>query len=43
MGRENTSSVDTSNGDRIAAFGTQKIAAMKAGFEPNDVEKKNKL
>ncbi len=43
MGRENTSSVDTKNGDKIAAFGTQKIAAMKAGFKPNDTEKKDQV
>ena len=43
MGRENSSSVDTSNGDRIAAFGTQQKAAMKASFEPNDVEKKEQI
>jgi len=43
MGRENTSSVDTKNGDRIAAFGTQKLAAMKAGFGPTDTEKKDQV
>ncbi len=43
MGRENTSSVDTTNGDKIAAFGTQQKAAIKASFGPKDVEKKEQV
>jgi len=43
MGRENTSSVDTTNGDKIAAFGTQQKAAIKAGFEPKSIEKKEQI
>ncbi len=43
MGKENTSSVDTKNGDKIAAFGTQKLAAMKASFGPSDTEKKEQV
>jgi hypothetical protein len=43
MGRENTSSVDTTNGDKLAALGSQHKAAMKASFEPNDVEKKEQI
>ncbi len=43
MGRENTSSVDTKNGDKIAAFGTQKLAAMRAGFGPSDTDKKEQV
>ena len=40
MGSENKSSVDMKNGDKIAAYGTQKKAAMKAAFTPDSFEKK---
>ncbi len=43
MGRENTSSVDTTKGDKLAAFGTQHKAAVKASFEPDQVEKKEQV
>lgn len=43
MAKANTSSVDTANGDRIAAFGTQQKAAMKAGFKPSEVQKKEQV
>jgi len=43
MGRENTSSVDTTKGDKIAAFGTRQKVAIKASFEPNDTEKKEQV
>jgi hypothetical protein len=36
MGRANTSSVDTGNGDKIAALGNQYKAAQKAGFKPKE-------
>ena len=43
MAKANTSSVDTKNGDKIAAFGTQQTAAIKASFGPNDTEKKDQV
>ena len=43
MAKENTSSVDTKNGDKIAAFGTQKKAAMRASFTPENMEKKEQI
>jgi len=43
MAKANTSSVDTKNGDKIAAFGTQKTAAMRAGFSPDNAEKKDQI
>ncbi len=43
MAKANTSSVDTKNGDKIAAFGTQQKAAIKASFGPNDTEKKDQV
>jgi len=43
MGSENKSSVDMKNGDKIAAFGTQQKAAMKAGFAPDSFEKKEQV
>jgi len=43
MAKANTSSVDTKNGDKIAAFGTQQKAAIKASFRPNDTEKKEQI
>ena len=43
MAKANTSSVDTKNGDKIAAFGTQRKAAIKASFGPNDTEKKDQV
>lgn len=43
MASENKSSVDMKNGDKIAAFGTQKKAAMKAGFAPDSFEKKEQV
>jgi len=43
MAKANTSSVDTKNGDKIAAFGTQQTAAIKASFGPNDTEKKDQI
>jgi len=43
MAKANTSSVDTKNGDKIAAFGTQQKAAIKASFSPNNTEKKEQV
>ena len=43
MASTNTSSVDTKNGDKIAAFGTQQTAAIKASFGPNNTEKKDQI
>ncbi len=43
MASTNTSSVDTKNGDKIAAFGTQRTAAIKASFKPKDVEQKEQI
>ncbi len=43
MGKENTSSVDTTKGDKLAAFGTQKIAAMRSGFLPHDIKKSEQV
>lgn len=43
MASENKSSVDTKNGDKIAAYGTQKKASMKAGFAPDSFEKKEQV
>ena len=43
MASENKSSVDMKNGDKIAAFGTQQRAAMKAGFAPDSFEKKEQV
>ena len=39
MGRANTSSIDTKNGDKIAAFGTQQRASIKASFSPDEQKK----
>ncbi|WP_024955078.1 hypothetical protein [Sulfurospirillum arcachonense] len=41
--KKNTSSVDTKNGDKIAAFGTQATAAIKAGFTPKSYEKEDQI
>lgn len=43
MASENKSSVDMKNGDKLAAFGTQKKAAMKAEFGPDSFEKKDQI
>jgi len=43
MASENKSSVDTKNGDKIAAFGTQQKASMKASFGPNNTDKKDQV
>ncbi len=43
MGRANTSSVDTGNGDKIAALGNQYKAAQKAGFNPKDKSEKEQV
>ena len=43
MAKANTSSVDTKNGDKIAAFGTQQTASIKASFGPSDTEKKDQI
>jgi hypothetical protein len=43
MAKANTSSIKTKNGDKIAAFGTQQTAAIKASFGPNDTEKKDQV
>ena len=43
MASENKSSVDTKNGDKIAAYGTQNRAAMKASFSPDTAEKKDQI
>ncbi len=43
MAKANTSSVDTKNGDKIAAFGTQRTAAIKASFGPSNTEKKEQV
>lgn len=43
MASENKSSVDTKNGDKIAAFATQKTAAMKASFSPDTADKKDQV
>jgi len=40
MARLNTSSVDTTKGDKLAAFGTQHNAAVRASFKPNNTDKK---
>jgi len=34
--KANTSSVDTKAGDKLAAFGAQKLATMKAGYKPEE-------
>lgn len=41
--KKNTSSVDTKNGDKIAAFGTQRQAAVKAEFTPKSYEKDEQI
>jgi len=43
MAKANTSSVDTKNGDKIAAFGTQQKVAIKASFGPSNTEKKEQV
>lgn len=43
MASENKSSVDMKNGDKLAAFGTQKKATMKAEFAPDSFEKKEQV
>ncbi len=34
--KANTSSVDTKEGDKLAAFAAQKTATMKAGYTPEE-------
>lgn len=41
--KKNVSSVDTKNGDRIAAFGTQTSAAIKASFTPKNKEQEEQI
>jgi hypothetical protein len=43
MAKLNSSSVDTTKGDRIAAFGTQQKATIKASFKPTHIEKKEQV
>ena len=41
--KKNVSSVDTKNGDKIAAFATQTTAAIKASFAPDSYEKEEQV
>ncbi len=43
MARLNTSSVDTTKGDKIAARSKEKANAVKAGFEPDQDVKKEQV
>ncbi len=36
MSRENTSSIDTTNGDKIARYGKQEQAVVRAQFQAKD-------
>jgi len=43
MSRANTSSIDTTKGDKIASRSKEKANAIKSGFEPDQVEKKEQV